>query len=302
MQHVRLNFQLPSAYVLRTTLLNAVLADVKLKQISWMTNSNMAYHLTLTLDGWSNSKMESVYSWNIIFPSRKVILLRADNLSDVSHTGENLYAMIIEEITKWGKDRFAAIVTDNARNMVKTRRLVLKQFPHLIEVRCMMHAFSTTMASVMGHPFAQKLVTRAQSLVTFFRASHQPLAQMHSLGEGSLPVPFKAHCFVAYNLRHEEIVSAQCKLALFFHPLYRDAVSIRKENWIEVQRTAGTLWKTGYNKTDIESQPLMTDLKRYKMHEEPFDLMPLDGELGTLKLYWKTIAATDSSAGLTKGH
>ena len=78
------------AYVLRTTLLNAVLADVKLKRISWMTNSNMAYHLTLTLDGWSNSRMESVYSWNIIFPSRKVIMLRADNLSDVSHTGENL--------------------------------------------------------------------------------------------------------------------------------------------------------------------------------------------------------------------
>ncbi len=265
-----------------------------------------------------------------------------------------------------------------------------------------MHAFSTTMASVMGHPFAQKLVTRAQSLVTFFRASHQPLVflqklannmgirrmlitsnktrftsvhaslesvvrlqsalqemarqhsqllskavlavinddmffvslkqvckllepftlviatvqaarttladvmrywlflarQMHSLGEGSLPVPFKAHCFVAYNLRHEEIVSAQCKLALFLHPLYRDAVSIRKENWIEVQRTAGTLWKTGYNKTNIESQQLMTDLKRYKIHEEPFDLMPPDGELGTLKLYWKTIAATDFSVQL----
>ncbi len=103
---------------------------------------------------------------------------------------------------------------------------------------------------------------------------------------------------MAYNLRHEEIVNAQCKLALFLHPLYRDAVSIRKENWIEVQRTAGTLWKTGYNKTDIESQQLMTDLKRYKIHEEPFDLMPPDGELGTLKLYWKTIAATDSSVQL----
>lgn len=78
------------AFTLRTTLLKAVLADVKLKQASWMSNPNMAYHLTLTLDGWSNSRMESVYSWNIIFPSRKVILLRADNLSEVSHTGENL--------------------------------------------------------------------------------------------------------------------------------------------------------------------------------------------------------------------
>lgn len=41
-----------------------------------------------------------------------------------------------------------------------------------------MHAFSTTMASVMGHPDATQLVTKAQKLVTFFRASHQPSAQL----------------------------------------------------------------------------------------------------------------------------
>jgi hypothetical protein len=43
--------------------------------------------------------------------------------------------MIIQEINKWGKEKFAAIVTDNARNMVKSRRLVLQAFPHIIEVR-----------------------------------------------------------------------------------------------------------------------------------------------------------------------
>ena len=39
-----------------------------------------------------------------------------------------------------------------------------------------MHCFSTCMGSVMGHKFAATLVTRAQSLVSFFRASHKPLA------------------------------------------------------------------------------------------------------------------------------
>ncbi len=43
--------------------------------------------------------------------------------------------MIIQEIERWGPDRFAAIVTDNAANMQKTRRLVLQKIPHLIEVR-----------------------------------------------------------------------------------------------------------------------------------------------------------------------
>lgn len=74
---------------LRGTLLDSAVAAVKLQQNSWMTDA-LAYHLTLSLDGWSNSRMESVYSWNVIFPSRRVILLKADNLSEISHTGEAL--------------------------------------------------------------------------------------------------------------------------------------------------------------------------------------------------------------------
>jgi len=70
--------------------IDAALAVVKLKQHNWLQDAAMAYHLTLTLDGWSNDRMESIYSWNIIFPNRKVILLRADDLSSISHTGESL--------------------------------------------------------------------------------------------------------------------------------------------------------------------------------------------------------------------
>ena len=55
-----------------------------------MGDDAVAYHLTLTLDGWSNARMESVYSCNVIFPSRRVILLRADDLSEISHTGKAL--------------------------------------------------------------------------------------------------------------------------------------------------------------------------------------------------------------------
>ena len=46
-----------------------------------------------------------------------------------------------------------------------------------------MHAFNSTMLSVMGHPFAKKLVSQAQALVTFFRASHQPLALLTKLAK-----------------------------------------------------------------------------------------------------------------------
>ena len=44
-------------------------------------------------------------------------------------------ALLIAVITEWGPKRFSAIVSDNAANMVKARRLVLEKFPRMIENR-----------------------------------------------------------------------------------------------------------------------------------------------------------------------
>ena len=78
------------AWLLRNTLLDALAYQVKAQQAKWMLDDSMAYHLTLSLDGWSNSRMESIYSWNIVFPDRRVMLLRSDDLSSMSHTRINL--------------------------------------------------------------------------------------------------------------------------------------------------------------------------------------------------------------------
>ena len=73
--------------------------------------------------------------------------------------------------------------------------------------------------------------------------------QITHLNSESMPMEFKAHCFTAYSLRHNEIVNLVLKLGLFLHPLYRDVLSTHKENWVEVQRTAGNLWNNGYKKS-----------------------------------------------------
>lgn len=86
-------FVLAGADTLAGTLLNSVAATVRLTNAKWLMDDTIAYHLTLTLDGWSNDRMESIYSWNIIFPDRRVILLRSDDLSEISHSGENLAGM-----------------------------------------------------------------------------------------------------------------------------------------------------------------------------------------------------------------
>ena len=46
-----------------------------------------------------------------------------------------LAVIVIKLIKEIGPQKLAAIVTDNARNMLNMRKLVCAEFPHLIEVR-----------------------------------------------------------------------------------------------------------------------------------------------------------------------
>ncbi|DBB09009.1 TPA: hypothetical protein ACH3X3_007637 [Trebouxia sp. C0006] len=289
MAHVRPNFELPSAYTLSGVCIDAALAVVKLKQHNWLQDAAMAYHLTLTLDGWSNDRMESIYSWNIIFPSRKVILLRADDLSSISHTGESLSESVVrlQSALQEIASQQASLLSKEALNIINDDMFFvrLKQICRLLEpfslVIAAVQAARATLADVMRYWLhLAKSVTGSSS--------------------DCLPPAFKAHCFVAYNLRHKEMVSPLCKLAFFLHPLYRDVVSNDKKNWIEVQMTAGNMWKSGYKYRKQQVQQLMEDIKRYKIHEEPYDCMPVDGELATLKLYWKVILSTGSNLELPK--
>lgn len=66
-----------------------------------------------------------------------------------------------------------------------------------------------------------------------------------------------------------------------------------------VQRTAGSLWN-GYKRLPQESEQLLKDMQQCKMHEDPFDSMPCDEELVTLKLNWTSIASANEGFQLSQ--
>ena len=49
--------------------------------------------------------------------------------------------------------------------------------------RCMMHGFNLVLGSVLSFPWAQRLVVSAQRVVTYFKASHMPLALLRDAAE-----------------------------------------------------------------------------------------------------------------------
>lgn len=162
--------------------------------------------------------MQSVYGFLAAFPDRTVSFLEARDLSSISHTGVAIAGKlqpwqhcshqqimsavsafvgiihicghageIRRVISKWDPKHFAALVTDNAANMVKARKLVTEHpgFGHILPIQCFMHGFSLLIGSLLTHPWASDLVNKSQRLVTFIRASHRPLDLLRDLASAN---------------------------------------------------------------------------------------------------------------------
>lgn len=109
------------------------------------------------------------------------------------------------------------------------------------------------------------------------------------LPHDSVDADFKSHCFTAYNLRHDEMVSPLCQLALVLHPLYRPAVLTGRLQWNEIRQTAGQLWQSRKHSKAECQQLLQVDMELYKLADAPYNRLPLDGQLPTLRLWWRGI-------------
>ncbi|GFR45354.1 hypothetical protein Agub_g6725 [Astrephomene gubernaculifera] len=170
---VRPNLFPASADMLRQSLLPAEYARV-LREI--IEAVGMEGQVVVCVDGWSNRKHQSIMSCVIIFPStRDTFLLCSEEASTESHTAQfhvGLFKRFIEKVG--GPERVVALVTDNAAAVRSGREELVKEdkYRHILTVRCFMHAFNLVMASVSSHPVAKAIITKAQRVVTYFRASH----------------------------------------------------------------------------------------------------------------------------------
>lgn len=109
------------------------------------------------------------------------------------------------------------------------------------------------------------------------------------LPSDSVDADFKAHCFTAYNLRCDEMVSPLCQLALLLHPFNRPAVITGRLYWDELRETAGQLWQSRKHGKAECRQLMQIDLEQYKLGDAPHNRLPLNSQLATLRLRWRGI-------------
>ncbi|PNH00746.1 hypothetical protein TSOC_013411 [Tetrabaena socialis] len=144
----------------------------------WLKKEDL---LDVTIDGLSNCStvQASIYAITVVLGfNRNVYLLAMLDLSEEGHTAERLSVILKEHINNVGVEKAAWLVTDNTAACKLAPQLVCKTngFMHIQDGRCQMHAFALGMTSSVAHEFFKLLITDALKVVTFFCASHEPLA------------------------------------------------------------------------------------------------------------------------------
>jgi hypothetical protein len=65
---------------------------------------------------------------------------------------------IKEVIDDVGSDRFGAIVSDHASNMVLAKKLVNQTYPHIISLRCIEHHINLISSDIMKLDYSKKTI------------------------------------------------------------------------------------------------------------------------------------------------
>ncbi|GES94625.1 ribonuclease H-like domain-containing protein [Rhizophagus clarus] len=160
----------PSKDLLSGKLLSQETAVVNARVIKELKN---AADLTLSCDGWTNSANESIWNFLIHTSNHREYLWCLKDLSNTSHTGEFLAEIIEEIIDKFGPAKFSAIVTDSGANIRNARQIITEKYKNILNVRCMAHAINLISKDICSTSFANQILTKCNTIITYFKKSHQ---------------------------------------------------------------------------------------------------------------------------------
>ena len=94
-------------------------------------------------------------------------------MSNECHTGLFLANEIEEVIKKIGPEKFSAIVTDAGANIQNARKIITEKYPNILNIRCIAHAINLISKDICNTSFANQILTRCNTIVTFFKKSHR---------------------------------------------------------------------------------------------------------------------------------
>jgi|SRR5688572_643877 len=86
----------------------------------------------------------------MVFTNSNEYLYLLQDLSAVSHTANVLENEINRVLSVVGLKRFAAVVTNNALAISNARKHILEKYPHILNIRCMVHFINLITKDILG--------------------------------------------------------------------------------------------------------------------------------------------------------
>ena len=127
--------------------------------------------VTLCMDGWSNINNDPIVAASIQYGD-KVYVVDSVDTSGLAHTGENLANLcdqLIEKAQEMYRVVITAVVTDNAANMIRMRKLV-SAGRDIVQYGCSAHQLNL-LAKDLG---LTRVTNSIVEIAKFFRNTHLP--------------------------------------------------------------------------------------------------------------------------------
>jgi hypothetical protein len=170
----------------------------------------------------------------VLTSDRKEYLYHLEDLSDQHHTGEFLASKIEAIITQIGAEKISAIVSDNGANVAAARSIIHKNYPSIIDLRCIAHCFNLLSQNILKSPFGERIIKLCNILCHFFRSSHIGVALLdNAIKEKAIKGGgIKPYVKTQWTTMHEcadsivclkpafNHISIKCPLLLIFYILF----------------------------------------------------------------------------------
>ena len=185
---------MPSRYKISEHLLVSEYDKIEVETVATIAASDS---IRLMCDGWSNIRNELII--NFVVSQPKPIFLKLFHTDLPSHTGEYIATetlKVIEELESECSKLVFGVVTDNASNMKKARRLIEEKYLTIICYGCAAHGLHLIFCDVIKLETYKNVIRRAEGVTKEFRHKHMLVDMLKAMQKAenvncSLELPVK---------------------------------------------------------------------------------------------------------------
>jgi hypothetical protein len=134
-------------------------------------------------DAWSDTKRRSIM--NVCTNCAEgTNFVSSKEMSDVSHTSEVIFELVDKAIEDIGLDDVVQVVTNNASNNMRAKKLLHEKRPQIFWTSCTSHTINLMLQGISNLPRFKKVIDQAKAFTIFVYGHIRTLECMRYFTEG----------------------------------------------------------------------------------------------------------------------